>query len=78
MKIIGIQEVNFKAENGDQIIGTSIFVTKPITNNGEGEQFVGKYFISQKAKQNSDPFMLGDEINIYFNEYQKVSMVKII
>lgn len=77
MKIIGIQNINFKAQNGDQITGKCIYVSQPIEKNGEGVK-CEKYFFSQKAEAASDPFQLGDEVQVFFNQYQKVSMVKLI
>lgn len=76
MKIIGILNISFKAENGDQITGKTLYLASPITN-GEGDK-VDKYFISQKAEAASDPFQLGDEVQVFFNQYQKVCMVKFI
>lgn len=77
MKIIGIQNISFMAENGDQITGKTLYLATAITKNGEGDK-VDKYFISQKAEAASDPFQIGDEVQIFFNQYQKVSMVKFI
>ena len=75
MKVIGIRNVSFDAQDGKHISGVSLFCSYPITKNGFGVG-VDKIFLSD-AKLGYCGYMpeLGDEINVTYNRFGKVDSV---
>lgn len=75
MTVIGRRKVEFTAQDGNQIQGVSLYVSYPITKNGEG-MAAEKIFLSAKKLENLD-FLpeIGDEINVQYNRYGKVDTI---
>lgn len=75
MKVIGRRKVSFKAQDGSQIEGLSLFCAYPITKDGDGVG-VEKIFLSANKLSQLD-FMpeLDDEINVQYNRFGKVDTI---
>lgn len=71
VKIIGIQDVSFSGQDGNQVTGVTYYYTR------EDEKIkgfaAGKYFIStDKVSRFSVQPKLGDEVCVIYNRYGKV------
>lgn len=75
MKVIGRRKVDFKAQDGSQIQGLSLYCTYPITKDGDG-MAAEKIFLSARKLEQLD-FMpeVGDEINVQYNRFGKVDTI---
>lgn len=76
MKVVGIRNVDFTAQDGNKISGMSIYCSYEITKNGEGYA-VEKIFLSDR-KMNDCGYVpsVGDEVNITYNRFGKVDRVE--
>ncbi len=84
MKIVGYKRVSFKANDGNQINGYSLFVTEPFTVGTEdcGGIKTDKLFVrpeifenlcKEYAKKNLTP--VNQEIQVFYNRYGKSEQI---
>lgn len=80
-KIIGIENVSFKAQDGNQIEGFNLYLTSPIDDKrGVGSKTERIFCSSRKL---SDVLavcphlddLLGESVIVYYNRYGKVERV---
>ena len=68
---VGIQKVNFKVPDGNEINGFNLFVVYG-ADNVEGVK-TERIFISDRARNNFDYFpSVDDKFNVIYNRYGKV------
>lgn len=82
-KVIGFKKVDFKADNGDSISGTTIFLG--LTKDGVFGYDARKYFLkAEKFEPIIKPFgnepskLVGREVNVEFNEYGKPENISLV
>lgn len=72
--IIGVRSSSFKAEDGTQITGKTIYITEPLEK-GEGQSAERIFFTTDKLlKCQYDP-KVGDEVRIEYNRYGKPAAI---
>lgn len=80
MEVIGIKEVNFKAKDGGIVQGVRLYVTDDSVTVNAGVACEA-LFLSDNllAKNNLRPgdFQLGDQLDICYNKYGKISSVSV-
>lgn len=78
MTIVGYQKVSFKADDGKQIDGATLYVTEPLDpKRGTGES-TNKFFLSA-AKLEKLPFALavGLEVQPLYNRFGKIETLNL-
>ena len=75
-KVIGYQDVDFKAPDGNQVSGIRLFLTAPADpkKNGYGE-ICNSQFLSDRIDYAP---VIGDTIQLSFNRYGKVQSVVVV
>lgn len=73
MKVIGIRNVKFKGNDGQEVTGVSVYLSSPIETNGSGVM-AERVFLST-ARLNEIGFMpeVGDDVKPEYNKYGKCS-----
>lgn len=75
MKIVGIRNVDFTAQDGSHIVGVSLYCSYEITRNGAGYA-VDKVFVSEnKLRDVMYRPEVGDEIVVNYNRFGKVESI---
>lgn len=75
MKIVGIRNVDFTAEDGNRISGVSLYCSYEITKNGSGFA-VDKIFVSDgKLRDAMYTPDVGDDVQVHYNRFGKVEAV---
>lgn len=77
-QIIGITDTSFKAKDGAQIDGKTIYVTDPISDKRGTGLSADHFFLSTK-KIAALPFTpaVGQNIVVFFNKFGKVATVQL-
>ena len=79
MKLIGMQSVNFKGKDGNQVTGKNFFFAEKISADRGAGYSTEKVFLTED-KIKSLPFVpqLGNEIQVFYNKFGKVgTLVKL-
>lgn len=75
MKIEGIRNVSFTAQDGNLVEGKTIFCSYPIMKNGSGLGFE-KFFLSKNKLSRLDfDLTIGAEVGVNYNRFGKVDSV---
>lgn len=75
MKIVGIRNVDFTAQDGNRIVGVSLYCSYGITKNGAGCA-VDKIFVSEnKLREVMYLPEVGDDIVVNYNRFGKVESI---
>lgn len=76
-KIIGIIPTRFTAKNGDQISGTTIYLTTPIDpKRGKGEESERVFLSTAKCEALDFQLVVGIEVEVLFNRFGKVQILR--
>ena len=78
MRVIGLRQVDFKAQDGNKVQGLSVYVTFPIEENGTGEACDKLFLSASKVVMMEKIPQVGDEINVTYNRWGKVQDVTIV
>lgn len=80
MKVIGYRQVNFTAQDGNQVNGYTLFITEPFDvresncSGVKGDKFFVKTEIFEKLIkefEKNNKSIIGSEIIVYYNRYGK-------
>lgn len=75
MQVVGYRDSSFKAADGTQINGITIYVTDSDTR-VEGVK-TDKFFMSDRVSNRSNYLpKVGDEIEVYYNRYGKLYSIE--
>lgn len=74
-QVIGIKEVNFKAQDGKEVSGLTIYIMYRLAN-VEGCA-AERIFVSFDRLSGVEP-KVGDNVNVYYNRYGKVACLEVI
>lgn len=76
MKVLGVRVLNFTDEKGNQIQGVNVYVSFP-EDNVQGEM-TDKLFLSlNKFESICEVIKPGDEIEVTYNRFGKISKVEL-
>ena len=72
--VVGIQFMNFKGNDGQQVDGVKVHYTQQVDRKGLTGNIAGNFFVSRQYWDNL-PYQpkCCDECLVYFNRYGKVS-----
>ena len=70
--IIGVRSSSFKAEDGTQITGKTIYISEPLTK-GEGVSAERIFLTDAKLLQCQYNPQVGDDVHIEYNRWGKCS-----
>lgn len=71
MKIIGIRELDFTAQDGKPIKGTQVFLSEPMDAPAQGVMAVKVFLPANKLVDMEYVPVLGDEVNPVYNRWGK-------
>lgn len=76
MKLIGFRNADFVSKDGRPVCGVSMFVSRPIIENGSGEAAM-KVFVSQRILDSMcyQP-CVGDDLEFLYNRFGKVTELR--
>lgn len=77
MTIVGYRDMSFKGNDGSDVTGRQFFF---VMNDPQVQgQVAGKFFLSSAALGNIGYIpTIGDEVEVYYNRYGKVSQIRAI
>lgn len=77
MKIIGIRDSEFKRDDGTKLHGYEVWWTEtPKENSNIQGMTCGKAWLSDRVLNDSNYIpMIGDEIDVFYNKFGKVTRV---
>lgn len=70
IKVIGLENVTFNFEGNKKVTGQYVHYTEAMGANGFGLK-AGKMFVNDDKLASNPELVLGEEYNVYFNEYRK-------
>ena len=72
--VVGIQFMNFKGNDGQQVDGVKVYYTQQVSRKGLTGDIAGNFFVSRQYWDGL-PYHPkdGEECLVYFNRYGKVS-----
>lgn len=77
MKIVGYKNVSFKAKDGTEISGVSLFLTEPVDpGTGVGESTDKVFLSSAKLTRLGFRPVLGMRVKFLFDRYGKVAEIQ--
>ena len=74
--IVGIKEVKGTNKQGRPYAGSEVHFSYERSN--VSGRAVDRKYISDNVMRNCDPFRPGDEVDIYFNQYGGVDVIKAV
>ena len=81
MVIIGIKDVNFKAKDGGTVQGVRLYVTDDSVKVNVGVACEALFLSDSLLNRNNlrpGDFQLGDNVDVFYNKYGKISSVSVL
>ena len=78
MKLIGIQRVDYTNKNGFHILGYKLYTSTPAKTNDSIGEIADAVFVADQVFFSCDQLAVGDEVNIAYNKYGRVSAVSVV
>ena len=78
MKLIGIQRVDYTNKKGYHILGYKLHTSTPAKTKDSIGEITDSVFVSDQIFATCDQLAVGDEIDIAYSKYGKVSAVSVI
>ena len=78
MKLIGIQRVDYTNKNGFHILGYKLYTSTPAKTNDSIGEIADAVFVSDQVFATCDHVTVGDEVDIAYNKYGRVTAVSVI
>lgn len=75
MKVEGIRNVSFTADDGKLIEGKTVFCSYPITKNGSGLAFEKIFLSNNKLARLDFDLVIGSEIGVNYNRFGKIDTI---
>lgn len=68
----GFREFDFVTKEGQRLTGVSVFLSSPITKNGEGQSFVKASISTDTWDRIKKSVSVGDTVSCLYNRYGKI------
>lgn len=79
MKIVGMEKVDYVSKkSGQRVLGTILHVAQDIPNEkGFGIKVFAEYLSGEVEERVRDSFSVGDDVELFYNRYGRVSDIKL-